>query len=427
VFEKSTNSYTNQFFENVVAAIRDKLIGLLGESALTAVLPVLEILIWTLILLAFDFLLQKLSGFLLKLLLRNSKIKWTRQFYKHKVFRSLIHFFTISLLMAINPLVFQEYPGIDRVTEKLIGLIIIAVIILFIFRLIDAIIEINDDDEEQTYSKIGFRTFAQLIKIFVIFFGLLTFIATLIDVKLSQIFTVLGALTAVVLLIFRDSILGFISGVQISTSKSIKIGDWISVSKYELEGIVKEINLTVTKVEKFDKTISTFPTYDLISTEVTNNSWMSETNTRRIKRAIVFNVNSFKFCDEKMLEKFGKIDLIQDYILQKRKDIEKANQKVKNPGNLINGKQLTNIGTFRIYAQNYLENRDDISKNDTLTVRQLAQTSIGMPLEIYCFANSSTFAVYEKIQADIFDHLITASREFGLEVSQPFIINREND
>src|SRR5690554_124082 len=407
--------------------VHAKLDQLLDGAGLSVLLPVLEILIWTLILLAFDFLLQKLSGFLLKLFLRNSKIKWTRQFYKHKVFRSLIHFFTISLLMAVNPLVFQQYVGIGKITEKFIGLLIISLIILFVFRLIDAIIEINDDDEEKTYSKIGFRTFAQLIKIFVVFFGLLTFIATLIDVKLSQIFTVLGALTAVVLLIFRDSILGFISGVQISTSKSIKIGDWISVSKYELEGIVKEINLTVTKVEKFDKTISTFPTYDLISTEVTNNSWMSETNTRRIKRAIVFNVNSFKFCDEKMLEKFGKIDLIQDYILQKRKDIEKANQKVKNPGNLINGKQLTNIGTFRIYAQNYLENRDDISKNDTLTVRQLAQTSIGMPLEIYCFANSSTFAVYEKIQADIFDHLITASREFGLEVSQPFIINREND
>ncbi|MDD3458868.1 MAG: mechanosensitive ion channel [Weeksellaceae bacterium] len=423
MFEKSTN----QFLVNTVNLIHSKLDQLLDGAGLSVLLPVLEILIWILILLAFDFLLQKLSGFLLKLFLRNSKIKWTRQFYKHKVFRSLIHFFTISLLMAVNPLVFQQYAGIGKITEKFIGLLIISLIILFVFRLIDAIIEINDDDEEKTYSKIGFRTFAQLIKIFVVFFGLLTFIATLIDVKLSQIFTVLGALTAVVLLIFRDSILGFISGVQISTSKSIKIGDWISVSKYELEGIVKEINLTVTKVEKFDKTISTFPTYDLISTEVTNNSWMSETNTRRIKRAIVFNVNSFKFCDEKMLEKFGKIDLIQDYILQKRKDIEKANQKVKNPGNLINGKQLTNIGTFRIYAQNYLENRDDISKNDTLTVRQLAQTSIGMPLEIYCFANSSTFAVYEKIQADIFDHLITASREFGLEVSQPFIINREND
>src|SRR5690554_6095353 len=419
------NQEANQFIGEFTNSIRNLIDNLLGELLGKAIVSIVEVLFWLAAILLIDFLLQKISGKIFGWIFNRPHFTWSREFYQHKVFRTLIHFLTVYILNLVNPFVFQKYPGIDKFIDKFIGLIIIILFVLFIFRIIDAIIDINENKDSHT--KVGIRTFGQLTKIFVAFFGFLTFIATLIDVELSQIFTILGALTAVVLLIFRDSILGFISGVQISTSKSIKIGDWISVSKYELEGIVKEINLTVTKVEKFDKTISTFPTYDLISTEVTNNSWMSETNTRRIKRAIVFNVNSFKFCDEKMLEKFGKIDLIQDYILQKRKDIEKANQKVKNPGNLINGKQLTNIGTFRIYAQNYLENRDDISKNDTLTVRQLAQTSIGMPLEIYCFANSSTFAVYEKIQADIFDHLITASREFGLEVSQPFIINREND
>lgn len=427
MFEKVYNINTRQFLEKSALFIHNKLNELLGNTAFSFLAPLLEMAVWLLILYLFDFVLQKISGVILKLVLKRINLKWTYQLYEHKVIRTLVHFFTISLLTAINPHVFQKYPGIDKITEKLIGLMIIVLVILFIFRLIDAIIAVNDKDEEKTYSKIGIRTFAQLIKIFVVFFGVITFIATLLNVEIGKIFTVLGALTAVVLLIFRDSILGFISGVQISASKSIKIGDWISVSKYNLEGIVKEINLTVTKVEKFDKTISTFPTYDLISTEVTNHSWMSESNTRRIKRAIVFNVNSFKFCTNEMLDKYEKFELIEDYIRSKRIETEEANSKIKHKDLNINGKQLTNIGTFRIYAQKYLESRDDISKIDTLTVRQLQQTSVGMPLEIYCFANNSVFASFEKIQSDVFDHLITASREFELEVSQPFVINKEND
>lgn len=427
LLSKSTNYYTHQFLEDVTTSIREKSHNFLDDVGMPGFLPIADILLWSSLLIAFDFALQKLSGFLLRLLLKNSKLKWTREFYKHKVFRALVHFVTVSLLISVNPHVYQKYPGVDKLTDKLIGLLIIYLFIMFIFRLIDAVIAVNDNDDEKTYSKIGIRTFAQLIKIFVVFFGVLTFVATLIDVELGKIFTVLGALTAVVLLIFRDSILGFISGVQISSSKSIKIGDWISVSKYNLEGIIKEINLTVTKVEKFDKTVSTFPTYDLISTEVTNHSWMSETKTRRIKRAIVFSVNSFKFCDENMLNNYEKIDLIQEYILQKRNQIKEVNQSVKNPQLIINGRQLTNIGVFRIYAQKYLENREDISGNDTLVVRQLQQTSFGMPLEIYCFTTESAFASYERIQADVFDHLITASKFFDLEVSQAFIINQNDD
>ncbi len=427
LLSKSTNYYTHQFLEDVTTSIREKSHNFLDDVGMPGFLPIADILLWSSLLIAFDFALQKLSGFLLRLLLKNSKLKWTREFYKHKVFRALVHFVTVSLLISVNPHVYQKYPGVDKLTDKLIGLLIIYLFIMFIFRLIDAVIAVNDNDDEKTYSKIGIRTFAQLIKIFVVFFGVLTFVATLIDVELGKIFTVLGALTAVVLLIFRDSILGFISGVQISSSKSIKIGDWISVSKYNLEGIIKEINLTVTKVEKFDKTVSTFPTYDLISTEVTNHSWMSETKTRRIKRAIVFSVNSFKFCDENMLNNYEKIDLIQEYILQKRNQIKEVNQSVKNPQLIINGRQLTNIGVFRIYAQKYLENREDISDNDTMVVRQLQQTSFGMPLEIYCFTTESAFASYERIQADVFDHLITASKFFDLEVSQAFIINQNDD
>lgn len=425
MFENTPNLYSNKFLQKLVKTVSKQIKELFGDYVNKAFLPFLEAAFWILAILLFDFLLQKMFGWLFGLMAKHSKFNWIKKFYEHKVFRSLVHFIPLSFLININPYVFQKYHGIDKFADKFIGLIIIVLFIRFLFRLIDAIIAINDDNSSHT--TVGIRTFGQMIKIFVAFFGILTFIATLIDVKIGQILTVLGALTAVVLLIFRDSILGFVSGLQIASSQSIKIGDWISVSKYNVEGIVREINLTVTKIEKFDKTVSTVPTYDLIASEVTNHSWMTASNTRRIKRSMVFNVNSFQFCDDELLRKFEKVDLISEYIKSKRKEIAKANQMVKNPELIINGRQLTNIGIFRIYVRNYLKNRPDISKNDKIIVRQLELTSAGMPLEIYCFANNPNLPEFEQIQSDLFDHLISASKEFELEISQPFVIQSNSD
>lgn len=414
------NQEADQYLKEFSISLRELIDNLLGGFLGKAILPIIEILFWVAAILLFDFLLQKIFGKVFGWIFNRPHFTWSKEFYQHKVFRTLIHFLSVYLLTLINPFVFQKYHGIDKFTDKFIGLIIIILFVLFIFRIIDAIIDINENKDSHT--KVGVRTFGQLTKIFVAFFGFLTFIATLIDVELSQIFTVLGALTAVILLIFRDSILGFVSGLQISTSKSIKIGDWISISKYNVEGTVKEINLAVTKIEKFDKSVSTVPTYDLIASEVTNNSWMTATNTRRIKRSIVFNVNSFQFCDDDFLQKMKTIDLLTEYLETKIEEIKAYNQKNKKKDNIINGRQLTNIGLFRIYAINYLNNRDEISKEDKIVVRQLPVDSFGLPLEIYCFANETVFETFEQIQADIFDHLITASKDFNLEVSQPFII-----
>ncbi len=419
MFENSSKLYSNKYIADLAKVVRKQIKELFGESLGKAFLPFLEAFFWVAVLLLIDFILQKTIGGLIGLLAKHSKFNWIKKFYAHKVFRTLIHFVTVWMLTEINPYVFQKYHGIDKFADKFIGLIIILIIIRFIFRVIDAIIDIND--ERENHATVGVRAFGQMIKIFVAFFGALTFIATLIDTDVSKILTVLGALTAVVLLIFRDSILGFVSGLQIATSKSIKVGDWISVSKYGVEGIVKEINLAVTKIEKFDKSVSTVPTYDLISSEITNHSWMAATNTRRIKRPIYFNVNSFQFCDDEMLKKFKKIDLIGSYIELKLEEIQESNKKVMHKDLVINGRQLTNIGVFRKYVENYLSNRTDVSKNDKIMVKQLELTPQGMPLEIYCFANTSEMTEFERIQSDIFDHLISASKEFELEISQPFI------
>ncbi|MPN00206.1 Miniconductance mechanosensitive channel YbdG [bioreactor metagenome] len=213
-------------------------------------------------------------------------------------------------------------------------------------------------------------------------------------------------------------ILGFVTGLHVATSKNLKVGDWIGIPKYNLEGNIIDLNLLTTKIQNFDKTLSTIPTYDLLTTEVKNLQVMTESNTRRIKRSIIFNINSFKFLDGENLDKLAKINLISDYIETKRDEVIKNRSSIPNPELLINGRQLTNIGVFREYVFNYLKNNEFIEQQGTIIVRQLENTPQGMPLEIYCFTNSSVWANYEDILADIFDHLLVASKEFDLQVMQ---------
>lgn len=424
MFDETAKLYTNEFFRNLARTVRKYIRDFSGDTINKSLFPFIEVLFWILALYLVDVILQKLFGYIFRVISNKLRFSWVKKFYEKKVFRTVLHFITLNLLIDINPYVFQRYQGIDGLMDKAISLLTILLLLRLIYRVIDAVIEINDDHESHT--TVGVRTFGQMIKIFAGFFGAIYFIATLIDTEASSILTVLGALTAVVLLIFRDSILGFVSGLQISSSRSIKVGDWVSVSKYHIEGIVKEINLAITKIENFDKTISTVPTYDLIASEVTNHSAMIQTNTKRIKRSIFFNVNSFQFCTPEMLEKFQKIDLISSYLQLKLEEINSSNNTVVNKDYIINGRQLTNIGVFRKYAENYLSNRPDISKSDKIIVRQLEQTAQGMPLEIMCFTTSADMVDFERIQSDVFDHLISASKEFDLKISQPFVI-QNND
>ncbi len=219
-------------------------------------------------------------------------------------------------------------------------------------------------------------------------------------------------------MVFRDTILGFVTGIHVATSKNLKVGDWIGIPKYNLEGTIVDLNLLTTKIQNFDKTISTIPTYDFLTTEIKNIQVMSESNTRRIKRAIIFNINSFKFLTLEEVDRFSKINLIKDYLIQKKEEIIKERAILENSDLSINGRQLTNIGVFREYAFNYLKNNEHIDQKGTLLVRQLENTPQGMPLEIYCFTNDSAWENYEIILADIFDHLLVASKEFDLEIMQ---------
>lgn len=268
------------------------------------------------------------------------------------------------------------------------------------------------------YKIVALKAISETIKTIGIFIFVVVLISVIFGIQGTTIIGSLGAITAVLVLVFRDTILGFMTSLHVATSKNLKVGDWIGIPKYNLEGTIEEINLLTTKIENFDKTKSTIPTYDLLSTEIKNMQVMSESNTRRIKRSISFNIKSFRFLSPEDIEKFSKINLVADYLKVKKEEIDAERAGLENSDLLINGRQLTNIGVFREYTFNYLKNSAHIDQEGTLMVRQLENTPQGLPLEIYCFTNDSVWTNYEEIQSDIFDHLLVASREFDLEVMQ---------
>ena len=376
----------------------------------------LEIVAWIAILFVIDFVLRAIIFPILKKMTKITQNNWFNFLYKNKVFTSTIHLIPLSFALSMNILLFKDDGSVFYTVQKITQLITLIVFTQLIFRFINTIIDVYN--EENSYTTIGVRTFGQMLKFIITFFSILSGIMILFTVDQNTIITVLGALTAAVLLIFRDAIFGFVSGLQISYSKIVKVGDWITISKGDIEGTVKEININLVKIEKFDKSIATVPTVDLVSSQVTNHMPMMATGTRQIKRSISFNVNSFKFCDEEMLNRFEKITLINHYILSKREEITLFNQNVTNSEIDINGRNLTNIGVFRIYVENYLKSLNTISQNDSIIVKQLPVSPLGMPLEIGCFTTTSSNLEFERIQSDIFDHLLTACRKFELEIMQ---------
>ncbi len=366
-----------------------------------------------------------LTGFVLRLLMNtifrlyfnNDKHPVLKAVYLSKITNSLANLLAMLLgSFALNS-IFYRHPKSFIFLERLVGLAIVLVVAGMLYRGLSAFRQYFIIKQD-FYKIIALNAVSQTVKIFGIFVFSVVAICVIFGISGSAIVGSLGAITAVLVLVFRDTILGFVTGIHVATSKNLKVGDWIGIPKYNMEGNILDINLLTTKIQNFDKTISTIPTYDLLTTEIKNIQVMSESNTRRIKRSIIFNINSFKFIDVEELEKLLKINLITDYLLEKKTEMTEARQNMPNAELVINGRQLTNIGVFREYVFNYLKKSPHIDQSGTLMVRQLENTPHGMPLEIYCFTNDSTWVTYEGIQADIFDHLLVASKEFDLEIIQ---------
>ncbi len=263
------------------------------------------------------------------------------------------------------------------------------------------------------------RGYLQLARLIIVLVGGIFVISTLLQKEPWGLLTGLGAMSAVLLLVFRDSILGFVASVQLASNNMVRPGDWIEMPQFKADGDVIEVGLHTVKVQNWDKTITTIPTYRMVTEAFKNWRGMEESQGRRIKRSILIDMNSIKFCDQALLDRFGKFALIRDYLRLKREEVAAFNrERGYDTGEMINGRSLTNIGTFRAYVEAYLQNHHKINHKMTFLVRQLAPTDRGLPLEIYVFSNDKAWANYEAIQADIFDHLLAVVPEFELRIYQ---------
>ena len=277
----------------------------------------------------------------------------------------------------------------------------------------------NIYDKSRFSNKINIKSYVQITKLIINIIGSVIVIAFLMNKNPTWVLSGLGAMTAVLLIIFKDTILSFVASIQINSNDLFKVGDWIEAPQFGADGDVIDIALHTVKIQNWDKTISIIPTHKLIDSTFRNWRGMSNSGGRRIKRSLLIDMNSIQLCNEEMIESFKKIALIKDYVINKVKEIESYNtlHQIDLTTN-INGRQLTNIGTFRAYIKIFLKNNKKIHPDMTFLVRQLEPTSNGLPLQIYVFTNDTDWIRYEEIQADIFDHILAITSEFKLNIFQ---------
>ncbi len=350
-------------------------------------------------------------------LLERTVNRWDDELVSKGVLVRFSHIIPAVVLGFFAPQLFAGIPALAELFQSLVDLYLI-VIILFI---LDGVLNVVRSLWER--SALGHRypakSFTQAAKLVINLVGLIFILATLLDKSPLVFFSGLGAVTAVLLLIFRDAILGLVAGFQLSVNNMVAMGDWIQMPAQNADGTVVDVSLTTVKVQNWDKTITTLPSYMLISDSFKNWRGMSEVGGRRIKRAIHIDLRSIRFADEALLDRCRKMRLLRDYLEHKLDAIQKYNDAVGSELEaLINGRRLTNVGTFRAYCLAYLSNHPKIRQDLTLIVRQLAPGPTGLPIEIYAFANDTEWANYEGIQSDIFDHLLSCLPEFELSAFQ---------
>jgi miniconductance mechanosensitive channel len=359
---------------------------------------------------------KKILNSRLRKLVSKSNNSFDDELYEHGFFRRIGHIVPAVMLYLLSQ-VLIENPSLLAFLQKS------AVIYLVIATVLAVSALLNTVEDSYNASKLAKKApitgFIQVGKLFVVIIAGLLIISNLIDKSPLLLLSGLGAVTAILLLLFRDTILGFVAGIQIAANRMVNTGDWIEMPKYGADGDVLQVGLTTVKVQNWDKTISTIPTYSLITDSVKNWRGMSESAGRRIKRSLNLDIQSIQFCDQDMLNEFVKIRYIKSYIQSKLEDLQQFhNQQKIDTTDLINSRRLTNIGTLRAYMHAYLLNHPDINQDMTLMVRQRPATELGVPLEIYCFSADKNWVNYEGIQSDIFDHFLAILPAFKLRAYQ---------
>lgn len=355
---------------------------------------------------------------LLAALVRRSSTQWDDAFLKAGAFTRLSHLAPALVVDAFGAEVFGRSPETLQSLNAAVNIYLIAIVVVVLCACLNAITAIIRSGD--TGQRLPITGFAQALKLVTVLVGGIFILSNLLGKSPLYLLSGLGALTAVLLLVFRDALLGFTAGIMLSANRMIRIGDWIEMPKAGADGDVVDVTLTTVKVQNWDKTISTIPAYSLISESFKNWRGMQESGGRRIKRALNLDMHSVRFADEALLEHWRRIAILRPYLEGKLAELAAANQEAADAdlAVLANGRRLTNLGTFRAYCVAYLRRHPKIHQDLTFLVRQLQPDEHGLPLEIYVFTNDTEWAAYEGIQADIFDHLLAVLPEFDLRVYQ---------
>ena len=340
----------------------------------------------------------------------------------NKLPRNIAHIIPLVILIEFVPQVFSDFDYAENIIEKTLKVIAILltlrIIKSFFYSLRDYLKTLPRYKDKPVYSYI------QVVMIFLWILAIFSIFAIFTGISFIQFFAGIGTASAIIILVFRDTILGFVASIQVTVNDMVRIGDWITFEKYGADGDVIEITLATVKVQNWDKTITTIPTYALISDSFKNWRGMMASGGRRIKRSVIIKTSSIKFLTDQDIERFKKIELVTNYLNKQSEEIRKHNtEKGVDKSVLINGRNLTNFGVFRKYLQTYMDNHTAINKDMTLMVRQLEPTPQGIPMEIYAFSSDIRWQNYEYIMADIFDHVLASVNYFDLQIYELAVAN----
>ena len=361
-----------------------------------------------------DRVLRVIIVWLFKRFSTKTKITYDDFLVKSNFPRYVSHYGPVILFWYLEPYLFKDFEMLSDVVLRLVDVYIVVLTVLVVRACLRSTLQYLRTKDK--YKDKPLESYLQVLMIFAWAIGGIFAISILTGYELRSLVT-LGAASAAAMLIFRDTILGFVASIQITVNDLVRIGDWISMPKYGADGEVTEINLATVIVQNWDMTFTTVPTYQLISDSFQNWRGMQESGGRRIKRSLMIRQNSVKFLGEDDLKKMSNIQLIKDLIIHRQEAIDKHNQRINADKNLpVNGRNQTNLGLFRAYIDRYLQNTSGVNKEMTLMVRPLAPTEHGVPIEIYCFSSDKVWKNYEYIMADIMDHIIASVPYFDLEI-----------
>ena len=402
--------------EKYIELLKDLCLKLgLSEGLSTGIAETIATLSLILVSIGLYFLVKYLLKKTIYAIVQRSTNKYDDLLIKNKFIGRVCLLLPALLIAYLLRTVLPDFPDTAAALLKVVRIAEIFIVTMILSSLVSTLEDIYNTHEMSKLKPI--TSLVQVIKIVLYIIAVLVCIAYLLDTRISTILISLGTISAVLMLVFQDFIKGFVGSIQLSANDMLRIGDWIAMGP--ADGNVLEINLTTVKVQNWDNTITTIPTYQMVSSPFTNWRGMSESGGRRIARTINIDVNTVRYCTPEMIEKYKHYGLIKEYLIEREKDIAEYN-KANNidTSEIMNGRQQTNLGVYRAYIKAYLNNNPKLNHNLTMMVRQMQPTEFGVPLQIYAFSNDKRWINYEEIQSDIFDHVISAATMFDLRIYQ---------